>query len=83
MSTNLTAGYLIGLLKDLPSDTPLLVRGYEDGVDYVTSIEAVKVHLFQNDEWYYGQHQPSPDGLCEGVMLCGEHVKNPNNETSK
>jgi hypothetical protein len=82
MATNLTAGDLVGILKDLPPETPVFVRGYEDGVNYVTSVEPTKVRLFENSEWYYGQHEIDPDGPVEGVELTGAHVPNPSNETS-
>jgi len=82
MSNNLTAGYLADLLKDLPADTPLFVRGFEGGVHYVTSVEARKVRLFANDKWHDGQHQTDEEGDCEGVEIVGQRIPNPNKEMS-
>lgn len=79
---NLTAGGLIEELQKLDPSTPLFVRGYEGGVDYVTEVVPVKVKLFVFTEGYYGEHdipasyqKVDETELVGGVELYGQHVR--------
>lgn len=55
----MTVGNLIELLNAQDQNLPVMVRGYEAGVDDVTSIRRMKVVLNANTtEWYYGDHEP-------------------------
>lgn len=53
----MTAKELINHLKDLPPETKICIRGYEDGVDYVSLLRKAKIIKSANSEWYYGEHQ--------------------------
>ena len=55
----MTVGNLIELLKEHDPNLPVMVRGYEGGVDDVNVLEKIKVVLNSNTtEWYYGDHEP-------------------------
>jgi hypothetical protein len=47
---------LIEELQKHSGDMRVVVRGYEDGVDDIKKIKAVKLKLGNNKEWYYGEH---------------------------
>lgn len=53
----MTAKELIEHLQTLSPDTRICVKGYEDGVDYVSLIRKAKILKDKNSEWYYGNHQ--------------------------
>lgn len=81
-----TAGELREALAELPADTPIYVRGYEDGVNYATELVRVRVFPFVNSgTWYYGEHEVShcatDDTLTEeGYELAGDHLNEGGNE---
>ena len=50
----MTAKELIEHLQTLSPDTRICVKGYEDGVDYVSLIRKAKILKDRNSEWYYG-----------------------------
>lgn len=55
----MTIAELIEKLKKFPQDSRVVVRGYEGGVDDVTSIDDIKILLnYNKDAWYYGDHKP-------------------------
>ena len=47
---------LIELLKKQDQELNVVVNGYEDGFDYVTTFEIIKIKNNVNTEWYYGSH---------------------------
>ena len=49
----MTAKELIEHLQTLSPDTRICVKGYEDGVDYVSLIRKAKILKDRNSEWYY------------------------------
>jgi len=53
----MTVSELMNLLRDMPQNHPVVIRGYERGVDDVALVEEVEVDLNANDEWYYGRHE--------------------------
>tara|TARA_Y100000310_G_C20090447_1_gene538002 strand:- start:190 stop:429 length:240 start_codon:yes stop_codon:yes gene_type:complete len=53
----MTVSELISLLKDMPQDSPVVIRGYEAGVDDVSCVEEADIYLDVNKEWYYGSHE--------------------------
>ena len=75
-----TAKTLAEELLKLPPDTPVFVRGYEDGVNSVVRVEKDRFQLFVNteDEWWVGQHDRDPDDeaglVVEGVELVGDRI---------
>ena len=48
---------LIKRLEKLDGSLPVIVDGYEGGVDDVTKIKKVKMVRNVNTEWYYGKHE--------------------------
>jgi hypothetical protein len=67
---------LCELLKTLPGDAPVFVRGYEGGVDDIERADPIRVKLNANDRWYYGAHEPTYPGDAnwdaEGYQLVSE-----------
>lgn len=61
----MNVGQLIEQLKQLNPELMVLVRGYEGGVNEVTSHTLCDVALDANDEWYYGRHEVISDGDLE------------------
>ena len=53
----MTAKELIEHLQTLSPDTRICIKGYEDGVDYVSLLRKAKILKDRNSEWYYGSHQ--------------------------
>ena len=53
----MTAKELINHLKDLSPETRICIKGYEDGLDYVSLLRKTKIIKSANSEWYYGEHQ--------------------------
>ena len=53
---NMTAKELINCLKELPPETHICVKGYEDGLDYIQLLREAKIIHNANSEWYYGSH---------------------------
>jgi len=47
---------LIKLLKKQDQELNVVVNGYEDGFDYITNLEIIKIKKNVNTEWYYGCH---------------------------
>ena len=54
---NMTAKELIEHLQTLSPDTRICIKGYEDGVDYLSLLRKAKLLKDKNSEWYYGNHQ--------------------------
>ena len=54
----MTVAELIEKLKEYPQDLRVVVRGYEEGVDDVGSLEEINILLnyYGEDQWYYGRH---------------------------
>ena len=48
---------LIEILKTCDPDAMVVRRGYEGGVNEVTSAETVLVELNVYTDWYYGKHE--------------------------
>jgi hypothetical protein len=62
----MTAKELINCLKELPPETHICVKGYEDGLDYVQLLREAKIIHNANSEWYYGNHQEVLDAGSKG-----------------
>jgi hypothetical protein len=63
----MTIQELCDRLSQFPTDTPVVVRGYEGGFNDVLNVEAVEIQLNVNAEhWYYGAHS-KPDILSEAI----------------
>ena len=53
----MNVGQVIEQLKNYPPDLPVVISGYEGGVDDVDGFERIKIVLNHNDVWYYGKHE--------------------------
>ena len=60
---------LIEHLQTMPSDTMVVVAGYEGGVNEVGSVDKIKLLLDQHDEWYYGRHEEDKNGDTDAVYI--------------
>lgn len=67
----MNAAQLIEHLKQFPSDTMVIVRGYEGGVDEVDFVSKEKIDLNVNTEWYYGKHEITNDENGVNAVLIG------------
>jgi hypothetical protein len=70
----MNASELIALLKQLPPDTKILVRGYEDGYNDIIELKPVRVQHNPDADWYYGEYAVSyePEAI-EVIELYGEN----------
>ena len=70
---------LIAALEALEDqEAYVVVRGYEDGVNDVSSVESTLIARDQHDEWYYGQHEQisQPEGydnVARAYELVGDN----------
>ena len=53
----MTVQNLIELLKEHDPNLPVMVRGYEGGVDDANVLEKIKVVLNSYTDWYFGDHE--------------------------
>lgn len=53
---------LIELLKELNPENDVVISGYEDGVNDVSSVDLIHIERNVNTSWYYGRHEE-----CENV----------------
>ena len=60
---------LIEHLQTMPSDTMVVVAGYEGGVNEVGGVDKIKLLLDQHDEWYYGRHEVDNNGDTDAVYI--------------
>jgi hypothetical protein len=65
------AGLLVKYLNRYPEDTDVFIPGYEGGINSINTTKRVYVKLYENTEWYYGQHETdAPDKSdCHGILL--------------
>lgn len=56
-ASRMTVAELIHALSAFPPDLPVYVRGYEAGVDDVSSLRDVSVVRDIHSESYYGRHE--------------------------
>lgn len=62
LSTCMTAGQLIEILKNHPEDTPVLVEGYETGFDEIHKVQTIAAEVNQDAEEWDGQYQSAEKG---------------------
>ena len=58
--SKLNVGQVIDLLSGYPSDLPVVVDGYEDGMTEGLLIERIKVAPNVYSEWWNGEHEQDP-----------------------
>ena len=70
----MTAAELIQQLQQLPPQTTVVVRGYEDGYNDIATLRSVKIKLKLDAEWYLGQYADSGDtDAIEAIDLYGDN----------
>jgi hypothetical protein len=71
----MTIQELIDKLKTFPPETMVVVKGYEDGYNDISSFEKVALQLNAHEEWYYGQHDITKDlNAVKAVALLGVNL---------
>ena len=53
----MTVGELIAKLQTFDPSLPVMVDGYEGGVDYPVEAKQIEVRLNVNEQDYYGAHE--------------------------
>ena len=70
----MTALELINHLQTLPTDTKIVIRGYEDGYNDVLQLKKVKIKPKVDSHWYDGEFEDSNDAdAIDAVDLFGEN----------
>ncbi len=65
---------LIALLQKYPPQTKVLVQGYEDGYDNVTTVKNISVKHDPDAQWYNGKYVEGAKGE-NVVAVLGEGMK--------
>lgn len=70
----MNAKELIELLKNLPPDQKVVIRGYEDGFNDIQELRKVRIVHKPDSKWYYGEYALSDKlGAIEAFELFGEN----------
>lgn len=70
----MTANELIQHLQQLPPDTRIVIRGYEDGYNDILQLKPVKIKPKENADWYDGEYTDSTDAdAIDAIDLFGEN----------
>ncbi len=66
---------LINQLQTLPTDTKIVIRGYEGGYNDILQLKKVKIKPKVNSHWYDGEFEDSNDAdAIDAVNLFGENI---------
>ena len=68
----MNAQQLILQLQTLPSDTKIVVRGYEDGYNDILKLKAIKIELNPNAYSWDGEDSTDADAIT-AIDLFGEN----------
>lgn len=68
----MTVKELICMLHGLPSELPVVIRGYEHGVNDVDRIEQVKIQQDVNSEWWAGSHEVVDEDGISAIYIIGK-----------
>jgi hypothetical protein len=70
----MTVKELTNLLKQLPPDIKIVVRGYEEGYNDILQLKPLKLIQDINAKWYYGEYSKSDsEDVIDAVELYGEN----------
>ncbi len=70
----MTAAELILKLQEIPPETRIVIRGYEDGYNDILQLLSGKIKLDVNEHWYEGAHEKSLDNEgIDAVELYGDN----------
>ncbi len=67
----MTVEELIKALEKYPSDTRVVVQGYEDGFDDVSALHSLQVEEYPDPKWYYGNYDKSSEEGESAVLVFG------------
>lgn len=67
----MTVQELIQALAKYPEDARVVVQGYEDGYDTVSSVRSLSIHPNPNQAWYYGRFLADAEDGEPAVLLFG------------
>ncbi len=74
----MTAQELIIELQKIPSNTKIVVRGYENGYNDILNLKPVKIKLNTSTNWYDGEYDTSSDNDAqEAIDLFGQNTHTP------
>lgn len=70
----MTATELIKHLQQLPPDTKIVVRGYEDGYNDILKLNAVKIKRSADSSWNNGEYTDDDDSdSISAIDLFGDN----------
>ena len=76
----MTAQELIIHLQNLPPETKVVIRGYEDGYNDILQLKKVKIKPKVDAYWFDGEFEDSNDAdALDAIDLFGEN-KNPKDD---
>ena len=75
----MTAEVLINLLRELPPEIKIVVRGYEEGYNDISQLKPIKLRHDADSKWYYGEYfKGNSDSATDAVELFGENKNEEN-----
>jgi hypothetical protein len=60
---------LIRQLQRYPKNSRVIVQGYEDGYDEITTLREISIRPNPSHEWYNGKYQSSDNTASETAVL--------------
>ena len=60
---------LIETLQKFPTDLPVVVQSYEDGVDPVTEAKTIGISTYSPSEWYNGVYDEVADSPEKALLI--------------
>ncbi|MEA1913862.1 MAG: hypothetical protein U9N30_00960 [Campylobacterota bacterium] len=66
---NITVKDLIQKLSTLPEDIPLVIDGYEDGLDMIVDVELINIEQNTNSKWWNGCYTKAEKSGDNAVYL--------------
>ena len=60
---------LIQQLQSFPKNSRVIVQGYEDGYDEITTLREISIRPNPNHEWYNGKYESSDNAASETAVL--------------
>ncbi|RKX42855.1 MAG: hypothetical protein DRP64_09110 [Verrucomicrobia bacterium] len=59
----------IDVLQKFPTDLPVVVQSYEDGVDPVTEAKTIGIEKYNPSEWYFGVYNEVADSPEKSLLI--------------
>lgn len=64
----MTSQDLIQRLQTIPSNTKIVVRGYENGYNDIIELKPIKIEINVNANWYDGEYELSADDDAQSAI---------------